>query len=403
MDTTYLIEPRDPILARDARPFSAEPGALAESLPWPLPSTTTGAIRTYLGGDWSQNPDQKAQQVLDISVHGPLLVAKRGATEAWQVYFPAPADAIVYEREEGDGDGNSKEKLKKVMNLLPLRSGNSSNGAGCNLPDGLMPLSITKEVKPSPEFAFLSLDWTAKRLATASPSEDPPTDGIAGIAKDSRVHVSIAPDTKTGVQGRLFATVSLAFPDGPLFERGQRVGWQHVGMICKVSGAPNGIARELQPLAGEKRLAYVSRNDDLWPPIPDYLVNACTSTTRLKLQLVTPAIFRHGWQPGWLENELVGSPPGLDGVTLKLVSAAVPRRGAVSGWDYKKKGPKPSRFLAPAGSVYFFEVTTGELSEEAVTSLWLNSLCDEQQDRRDGFGLAIPGIWDYAKEDTSGQ
>lgn len=400
MDTTYLIEPRDPILARDARPFSAQPGAFAQSLPWPLPSTTTGAIRTYLGGDWSQNPAVKAAQMLQVSVHGPLLVAKREGGQ-WQVYYPAPADAVIYDTQAEGAVGDPNKKPKKVMNLLPLPR--LPEGAGCNLPDGLLPVCVTEDVKPSPEFAFWSHEYTTARLASSTPGEDPPTEGIKDLPKDSRVHVSINPETKTGVEGRLFATTSLVFPDGPLVDRGTKVGWQEIGMICKVVGAPNGIARRLQPLAGEKRLAYIAPGDGLWPTIPKELVEACSSSTKLKLQLVTPAIFEHGWKPGWLKEGLLGTPPGLDGISLKLVSAAVPRRGAVSGWDYKAKGPKPSRFLAPAGSVYFFEVASGSLTEQVVRSLWLSSVSDSEQDRRDGFGLAIPGIWDYYKEDTSGQ
>ena len=29
-----------------------------------------------------------------------------------------------------------------------------------------------------------------------------------------------------------------------------------------------------------------------------------------------------------------------------------------------------------------------------VRDLWLRSVCDERQDRLDGFGLALWGIWD---------
>lgn len=66
----------------------------------------------------------------------------------------------------------------------------------------------------------------------------------------------------------------------------------------------------------------------------------------------------------------------------------------MSGWDYREghRGPKPVRWLAPAGSVYFFEVLDGDptvLAKEA----WLQSVCDEEQDQRDGFGLALWGIW----------
>jgi hypothetical protein len=42
-----LIEPRDPAIFRDARPF--ETGLGARTLSWPNPSAVIGTIRTRLG------------------------------------------------------------------------------------------------------------------------------------------------------------------------------------------------------------------------------------------------------------------------------------------------------------------------------------------------------------------
>jgi len=77
--------------------------------------------------------------------------------------------------------------------------------------------------------------------------------------------------------------------------------------------------------------------------------------------LATPAIFRHGWRPAWLDKDkLEGSPPGST-VQLKLVGVCIPRWRAVSGWSLQpqddpdqpgkkiKPGPKPNKRLAPAG------------------------------------------------------
>ena len=54
--------------------------------------------------------------------------------------------------------------------------------------------------------------------------------------------------------------------------------------------------------------------------------------------------------------------------------------------------PGPARKLVPAGATYWFDVL-GACDKDAVVALWLASVCDEQQDRRDGFGLALPGPW----------
>ena len=38
--TIWLVEPRDPLIVREGRPFGPDPGAWATSLPFPFPSTT---------------------------------------------------------------------------------------------------------------------------------------------------------------------------------------------------------------------------------------------------------------------------------------------------------------------------------------------------------------------------
>jgi CRISPR-associated protein Cmr3 len=47
--------------------------------------------------------------------------------------------------------------------------------------------------------------------------------------------------------------------------------------------------------------------------------------------------------------------------------------------------------MVPAGGAYFFELLKGQSSD--LEKLWLESVSDEEQDRRDGFGLATWGIW----------
>ena len=139
----------------------------------------------------------------------------------------------------------------------------------------------------------------------------------------------------------------------------------------------------------------------------------------VRMVLATPALFEHGWKPAWIDRtSRKGSPPGLDGVQLELVSAAVPRRVAVSGWDLTNNDrpkavsgwdltnngrPKPVRYAAPAGSVYFFNVLEGSNPEVLAKQGWLASISDTESsattgdvinnNRHDGFGMALWGTW----------
>src|SRR5262249_53302378 len=101
-------------------------------------------------------------------------------------------------------------------------------------------------------------------------------------------------------------------------------------------------------------------------------------------------VFSRGWLPGWLDRHKPGVAADID-IKLTLRGVAMNRWRPVSGWDLEAKHPKAIRRLAPAGSVYFFEAK-GETAE-FVERAWLAPVSDDEQAGRDGFGLAVWGIW----------
>jgi len=67
----------------------------------------------------------------------------------------------------------------------------------------------------------------------------------------------------------------------------------------------------------------------------------------------------------------------------------------VSGWDFENNRPKPTRRLAPAGTVLFFKLDGDDTAVGRwIDATWMHCVSDEEQDRRDGFGLAVLGVWD---------
>lgn len=399
-EATCLLRPRDPIIVRDGRPFSADPGARAETLPWPLPSTLAGALRTHIGNannfDWNKDGPDKALN--NISTKGPLLVRFDGGS--WNVYLSAPADAVVFKDDAGN---------LNIMRLRPRKSLN--NKAGCNIPEGLLPLAIPDEHKPERGYDYWSLedavDWLIGK------EDKVPDSYLSGLEREARVHVKIDPSKGTSETGMLFATVAICFPDVPL-QQGKRAKFQEfetgsnklerstkikpeLAMLCHVdcgdgtdlSCCDSGFV----PFGGERRVAAIQACAGAWPKFPEKLRNY-NFGKHLKLQLITPGLFNQGWKPGWLDDG-ADKPECLQGVKLKLISAAIPRRIPVSGWDLRKNQPKAARYAVPTGSVYFFEIEEGDIDAE---KLWLASISDELQDRRDGFGLVVPGTWDYAEE-----
>ncbi len=98
----WIIEPHEPLIFRDGRPFGPHPGVCAQSLPFPVPSTTTGAVRTQIGLDehdvftWT-SPDQ-LDRLKRLQVRGPLLIQlpePGGNQEELYWFAPVPGDALL--------------------------------------------------------------------------------------------------------------------------------------------------------------------------------------------------------------------------------------------------------------------------------------------------------------------
>lgn len=401
-DHTLLLHPRDPIILRDARPFSADPGARAVTLGWPLPQTLAGALRTHIGNalnwNWQQRGPDDARR---FGLRGPFLVGRADSTHRWTVYLPAPADAVPYNEEE-----TGKSALLCLRPGLPLPS-----DQGCTPPAFLSaaamrrfrPLAIKEDVKESDERPrFWSLDDTLAWLKTPRKTE-PPKDTVNDLPRDTRVHVGINPETGTHRAGALFTTTALSFgEDGAPSDDGDR---RSLALLCRLVGAPASwpAHRGVLTLGGERRATWLEpadHNPNVWPALPAGCLPV--GGLRLRLQLATPALFARGWLPGWIDPEtLEGRPPGMPDLALTLVSAAVPRRIPISGWDMRangrKPGPKATRYAVPAGAVYFFE-TAAPLTDAHWQALWLRPVGDDSasqvQDECDGYGLVLPGVWE---------
>ena len=151
---------------------------------------------------------------------------------------------------------------------------------------------------------------------------------------------------------------------------------------------------EVAPLGGEQRLSYWRASDD-WLSLtcPPEIRRAIKEMRACRVVLLTPAHFREGFRLRWLLR-------AQHGVTPMLKAAAVGRPQVVSGWDYEIRKPKPTRRLAPAGSVFFLNLEGDEQNiDQWIDAVWMNCVSDDDengnpgQTRSDGFGLAALGVW----------
>jgi CRISPR-associated protein Cmr3 len=371
----------DPLLFRDGRPFSNEPGAFnARTLATPWPGTIAGFLRTRIGnkepGEWEWNQD-KANKMRKIEIAGPILKLNNS------LVFHAPADALIYK---------DKSDNPKVMCLRPRKDAMRAT----DIPDGIQPLDIKEDVKPETDYNFWeSQDMEEWLLYPSGDNFSVPQNTVRGLPREERVHVEISDEMGTSQEGRLFSAQFLSFEKHKWeqFQKKQKDKWSLIAKVNSENGNPIGVGQ----LGGENRSAAVEAGEESdWPACPEELKTTFSSANRVKMILATPAIFAGGWKPGWLDGYSNELPPALKGCKLKLIAAAVKRREPVSGWDYLHKQPKPVQWMVPAGSVYFFEIEGSP--GFPVDQAWLQPVSDNPLDRADGFGLALWGIWNYNKQ-----
>jgi CRISPR-associated protein Cmr3 len=418
----WMIEPRDPLIARDGRPATS---GRFRTLGFPFPSTLAGAVRTRLAsgdGPFSLETEDELAALRRIEVAGPLLAEldEDGGTLDWLA--PAPRDVHIVPGAD------------RAATLVPLRPRpmaglcDSLDGLGL-LPVGLGPPSgglseasaATEErregepppqgwTKPAPAPAF----WPWSRLEgwLTAPAVQRFDDlralgGLPDLLIERRTHLAIqpgGPPQRVGIDGMLFETAGLRFlyadEDAP---RAERFAPRRLALSVRcaggtVAGRPLALKEQLAPLGGERRLARWRRSPTEWPALPAAIGDAIVATGRARLMLLTPAFFNTGALPAWN-----GIPwPGLENVTATVRAACVPRPQVVSGWDLaagnrpgKALGrAKPTRRLAAAGSVYFLELRGDPTDlQRWCDQVWLATVSDDEPSRRDGFGLAVLGTW----------
>ncbi|HEU5375227.1 MAG TPA: type III-B CRISPR module-associated protein Cmr3 [Ktedonobacteraceae bacterium] len=409
--TLWIMEPRDPLLVRDGRPFGPDPGARATSLPFPFPSTLAGGIRSRAGVDENgifqyidRNEDtrQHLQRLKRLRVRGPLLVELAGDSgdikleeeqeangskiPVPQYFLPAPSDALLLPVKN--------EATVRIQQLLPLEL---PPGAATDLDrQNLLFVGPTSDGEPEKPYANAPAYWSWKHFNTwlLKPSELAGTDllpaqlGLRGLERDRRQHVSIDSDKEIAKDGTLFETSGLEFTT-PGSGKQRLSSARRLALALAAEDNEYEIHPGLTGFGGERRLSTWRKSSMELPKCSKELEEAIVAASHCRLLLLTPACFQQGYLPQWLQEEAAHY-----GVTPGLKAIAVQRPRIVSGWDLELRRPKPSRRLVSAGTVLFLSLQgQPEALREWIRSTWMQCISDKEEDRIDGFGLAILGTW----------
>ena len=364
--TVVALEALAPLIVRSGRPFDDQAGA--DPARFPPPSTLAGCLRTA----WARATGQDfGMHLAQLSIFGPLLIDRND-----QPLVPKPADATYFSAEDS---------------IHCIRAEPKAFDIGCytDLPNGLLPVQLAQAQagKPSSGPRWWALDDFIKfRRGDEVPYCDLCRRGWTPSEGDLRTHVAIDPRTSAAAEGKLFQTEGLVLDA----RKAKDAAANGLRLLAKCD-EPLGDC--LVHLGGERRLAALEPQErTVWPAPPGGWLQDIVKSGGVCLTLLTPGIFEAGYCPGWLKADQIGSPPDMPSLQLQLCAVAVERWQAHSGWNLAKNQPRPSRKLAGAGTTYWFRILGGT-DEAALSALWLANVSDDEQDRRDGFGLALPSPW----------
>ena len=363
------LDPLAPIIVRSGRPFDDQSGP--DPARFPPPSTVAGCIRTA----WARQTGRPfSSELAELAVQGPLLVRD------CEVLVPKPADALYF------GSGADSRCVRAEPRDF-------DEDAGSDLPGGLLPVRLTEpeKAKPGQGSSWWNIrDLLAFRKGTQLTHSHLTKNGWSPPAGERRTHVAIG-SSGVAEPGKLFQTVGLDFTDvSKSKDEAPLSGVRSLRLLVRCG---EDLEQAAVHLGGERRLAALRPEPtDLWPTAPDGSAEAMQREGGICLTLLTPGFFSAGFRPGWLDDTLAGSPPGSPNLRLRLRSVAVGRWQPNSGWDLAQQCPRPTRKLAPAGTTYWFGIV-GDAPAEELAKLWLAPVSDNEQARRDGFGLALPSPW----------
>ena len=206
---------------------------------------------------------------------------------------------------------------------------------------------------------------------------------------EHRIGVQIDPDSFAAADRRLYAATVLRPQTGLRFACEARLNQPYGDEDVELA------ALDWLLLGGEHRLARLTPANPFasLPPPPE---TSADGPCLLSWSLVTPAIFTHGYIPGWCVDTKA-YPPGdarpagfvclrLPG-RARLIAACLGRPQTVSGWDTVEQRPKPTMLAVPAGSVFYFLCDSAATGTELARLLNWRPRSDFYGEKGCGYGL----------------
>lgn len=318
----YAIDAVDTLFFRNGSPFDADLSQSASSMFPPFPSVYAGALRY---ADTSGKSMSAISRALKIGFSGLMVDGK--------LLMPRPLDTMVL-----------PSNRLKMLNLVPSPIGSYPLPL-CLSGEGL---TTGKEIEPQGGGYLDEADISQYLQGNEFNAECLSLSDL--INRERHIGIQIDRCSGTSRPGVWYSIEKVR----PISQR---------NLSCSLVVEAEGVSI-MDPcpikLGGESKAASIRSLDRGYQVAP-----VSSSGKYFKLYLATPAIFKHGWLPWWID------PVSKEGffahkknrIRVRLISAAIGRHVAVGGFALEKRKPKEMRYAVPAGSVYFFEIIEGQFKD----------------------------------------
>ena len=347
------IQPLDVLLFRDARPFNMEQGIARSKTP--MPSTIAGAIRSKIlihNGMSSEsrefvsyeNPDDAEK----IDIKGVFFSCRSDEM------FPMPSDVVKVKKSDNN---DSRIFMVEPMEILehrylggeylqskPVDSKYISSQDLMNYLEGSL-TNVKEEINPHQYHQY-----------------------------EDRVGIRIDPIKGTAEEGKLYRVSFLRLSEDVFLSiwlgKDEIKNYIPEKGLLKVGGENKGAYYEIK---NEKRNLFGCR-------LPSHTLKKINGAKRFRVYLATPYVFRSDF-----EEEMKQDMEERLGIDL-AVEGSAPEIVTLSGWDYKKNCQKEGRDVLKEGSVVYFAIKSGELTdiEYPLNTGLMKTL---------GFGCTFIGAW----------
>jgi CRISPR-associated protein Cmr3 len=354
---TIQIDALDTLFFRDSKTFTKGEDTWADTMFPPYPSVIYGALRSAY---FAENIEELGKAAENDDPTKDLKINNIYLKQGEDLYFPYPMDCVE------NKETKDKEILEPKEKFL---SGKHTNLNG--MKDLLQSSFYTAEtVKDS--FVSSSSLKEYLTLEDKSPIAHKKSDFIE---LEPKIGIARSKQTRTSEEGMLYR-VGMNRLESKLKENKTN----KISLVVNFEGLK--VKDGIMKMGGEgKAIRYETINDSIKIELPKI------SNGKFKLYLSTPAIFKKGWLPDSFDkNSLEGT---INGVKVKLITAAIGKPVSIGGWDIKKGCPKTMRKAVPAGSVYYFKLTNPEDIDKLLSNCHGKSISDFNAN--EGFGIAYVG------------